>query len=279
MTPGEILFALFETMSEHLRLPDGYVWTPLVGVSIVTGFGLLLLVRGARWAPGLAALTFLAFGGFAGSFLARAIGTPFWPTIGVAGVLGFVLGLVLFRFWQALLLSCCFVIAGLSVYYVRGLYVEIDRWISLAPAATEITLPMAGTVVGENRPTAIQDLSSLWTHLSQNVDGFQTTFWILVSSTGLAGLIFGLFLPRASRALWATSLGTLFFGIGTTALLMRLAPNVFGWLRANDAWAWGIVGLVWTLSLAYNLATCRRRKSEKKSDQAEDAEKGKPAMA
>jgi hypothetical protein len=279
MTPGELLFALFETVTEHLRLPAGYGWTPVAGAALVTAFGLLLLVRGAKWAPGLAAIAFLGVGGFAGSFLARAIGTPLWPTVGVVGVLGFVLGFVLFRFWQALLLGCCFAIVGLSVYYVRGLYIDIDRWISRAPQATEITLPTAGTVVGENRPTVMQDLSGLWSYLSQNVDGFQTAFWILVLSTGLAGLIFGLLLPRASRALWAASLGTVFFGIGTTALLMRLAPDVLDWLQANDAWAWAIVGSVWLLSLVYNLAICRRWKAEKKPDEAKGADKSKPAMA
>ncbi|MFQ5804899.1 MAG: hypothetical protein ACE5I3_00450 [Phycisphaerae bacterium] len=279
MTPEELLFALFKTMTEHLRLPEGYEWAALAGAVVVTGFGLLLLVRGARWAPGLAALAFLAAGGFAGSFLARAVGTPFWPTVGVVGVLGFVLGLLLFHVWQAILLASCFVIAGLSVYYVRGLYLEVDRWNSLAPGATEITLPMAGTVVGENRLTAMQDLSSLWTHLSENVGGFQTTFWSLVLSTGLAGLIFGLLLPRASRALWAASLGTMFFGIGTTGLLMRFGPGILDWLRANHVWAWGIVGLVWLISLAYNLATCRRRKSEKRPVEAKAATKSKPATA
>jgi len=279
MTPEELLFAIFKATIEHLKLPDGYGWAPLAGTGIVIGFGLVLLARGAKWAPGLAALSFLAIGGLIGSFLARAIGTPFWPTVGIVGVLGFVLALVMFRLWQAILLASCFAIAGLSVYYVRGLYIEIDRWNSLAPEATEITLPTAGTVVGENRLTAMQGLSSLWTHLSQNVDGFQTTFWILVLSTGLAGLIFGLLLPRASRALWAASLGTMFFGIGTTALLMRFAPNILDWLQANHAWAWTIVGIVWLLSLAYNFKTCRRRKSEKKAEQAKSEANSKPLTA
>ena len=172
MMPGRLLFALFETMTEHLRLPEGYQWAAWAATGLVTAFGLLLLIRGAKWARGLAALAFLGIGGVAGSFLAHAIGTPWWPTVGVVGAVGFVLGLMLFRFWQAVLLASCFVIAGLSVYYVRGLYIEIDRWNSLAPQATEITLPMAGTVVGDNRPTAMQGLSSLWTHLSQNMDGF-----------------------------------------------------------------------------------------------------------
>jgi uncharacterized membrane protein (Fun14 family) len=279
MTPEELLFALLKAMTEHLKLPEGYGWAPLVGIGLVTGFGLLLLLRGAKWAPGLAALTFLAVGGFAGWFLARAVGTPFWPTIGVAGVLGFVLGFVLFRFWQAILLASCFVIAELSVYYVRSLYIEVDRWNSLTPAATEITLPTAGTVVGENRPTARQGLASLWTHLSQNVDGFQTTFWSLVLSTGLAGLIFGLLLPRVSRALWAASLGTMFFGIGTTGVLMRFAPGLLDWLRGHHTWAWGLVGLIWLLSLAYNLATCRQRTPDKKGDDAKPQGKSKPAVA
>jgi hypothetical protein len=64
MALEELLVALFETMTDQLRLPEGYEWAPLAGLCTATGFGLLLLLRGARWAPGLAALTFLGIGGF-----------------------------------------------------------------------------------------------------------------------------------------------------------------------------------------------------------------------
>ena len=279
MTPEELIVALYETLTQHLKLPEGYEWAPLAVIGLVTVFGLMLLLRGAKWAPGLAAVTFLGIGGCAGSFLSQAIGTPFWPTVGVVGVLGFVLGLVMFRFWQAILLATCFVIAGLSVYFVRALTPEVQNWISATPQAGLITLRDPGTVVGENQSTAWTEFQSLWTHLDQNVPDFSPTTWTLVLSTGLAGLIFGLLLPGVSRALWAASLGTLFFGIGVTAVLSRFAPSALDWLKAHHEWAWGIVGIVWLLSLALNLVTGRHKKPEKQAEGMERQTKRKAAMA
>jgi len=279
MTPEELIVALYETLTQHLKLPEGYEWAPLAGIGLVTVFGLMLLLRGAKWAPGLAAVTFIGIGGCAGSFLSQAVGTPFWPTVGVVGVLGFVLGLVMFRFWQAVLLATCFMIAGLSVYFVRALTPEVQNWISATPQAGLITLRDAGTVVGDNQSTAWTEFQSLWSHLDQNVSSFSPTAWTLVLSTGLAGLIFGLLLPGVSRALWAASLGTLFFGIGITAALSRFAPSALDWLKANHEWAWGIVGIVWLLSLALNLVTGRHKKPEKQAEETGRQAKRKAAMA
>jgi len=108
------------------------------------------------------------------------------------------------------------------------------------------------------------------------VPSFVTTFWTLTVSAGLAGLVFGLLLPRASRALWAASLGTAVCGIGVTALLKQYAPGALDWLLADAVRAWAIVGVVWLLSLAYNLATCRRR-TERSAGEGEG--RGKPALA
>jgi hypothetical protein len=278
MTPEEVIVALFATLTEHLKLPEGYEWAPLAGFGLVTAFGLMLLLRGAKWAPGLAAVTFLGLGGGVGALLSHAVGTPLWPTISVVGVLAFVLGLVMFRFWQAVLLATCFMIAGLSVYYVRVLTPEVQNWISAGPESGVITLREPGTVVGEGHVSALTEFTSLLEHLDQTVPKFSTTTWTLVLATGLAGLILGLLLPALSRALWAASLGTLFFGIGLTAGLSRFAPGVLDWLKANHGWAWGIVGVIWLLSLGLNLASCRRGKTEKLTDDTSTEIKRKPAM-
>ena len=279
MTPEEVIVALFETLTEHLKLPEGYEWAPLAASGLVTAFGLMLLLRGAKWAPGLAAVTFLGIGGCVGSFLSQAIGTPLWPTVGIVGVLGFVLGLVMFRFWQAVLLATCFMVAGLSVYYARVLTPEVQNWISAGPQSGVITLRDPGSVVGESQPGALAEFGSLWAHLDQNVSKFSVTTWTLILSTGLAGLIFGLLLPGISRALWAASLGTIFFGIGLTAALSRFAPTPLDWLKTNHGWAWGIVGVIWLFSLALNLASCRRRKPAKAEKDSLAEAKRKPAMA
>jgi hypothetical protein len=278
MTPEELLFALFATVTEHIKLPAGYEWAPLAGLCVATAFGLLMLVRGARWAPGLAAFTFLGIGGAAGSFLAQAIGTPFWVTVVVVAVVGFVLGLALFRLWQAVLLSACFIIAGFSVYYVRVLTPEVQNWVSASSEPGFVTLQPAGTVVGDNRPSALTELNSLWRHLDASIPDFSTTSLVLVLSTGLAGLIFGLVLPRVSRALWAASLGMLIFGIGATALLKQFAPGVLEWLLADNLRAWSVVGAVWALSLVLNLLTCRK-KTEKNEREEKAPAKSKPALA
>ena len=150
-------------------------------------------------------------------------------------------------------------------------------------ASTEpgvITLPVAGTVVGENSQTAMAEVRSLLDHLNKTVPSFQATATTLVLVTGLAGLVFGLLLPRASRALWAASIGTVLFGVGLTGLLKQFAPDALDWLLADKMRAWGIVGAIWVISLAVNLVTCRSRKSaKKKSDDEEDESKAKPALA
>ncbi len=279
MTPEEVIVALFETVTEHLKLPEGFAWAPLAGLALLGIFGLILMGRGAKWAPGLASIAFLGIGGVVGSGLAHAVGTPFWPTVGVVGALGLILGLVMFRFWQAVLLATCFMIAGLSVYYVRVLTPEVQNWISAGPQAGAITLRDAGTVVGEGRNSAFTELRSLWTHLDQNVADFSPTVITLVLSTGIAGLIFGLLLPGVSRAVWASSLGTFLFGIGITGVLSHFTPGTLEWLKTNHGWAWGIVGLVWLFSLAINLSTCRRKKKSAAGDEDASETDGKPAMA
>jgi len=279
MSPEEVVVALFRTLTEQLTLPEGYEWTPLAGLGALTVCGLILLVRGAKWAPAMAALAFLAIGGGGGAALANAIGTPLWPTVGVTGVVGFILGLTMFRFWQALLLASCFIIAGLSTYYARGLTPAVEDFLSSTPQNGQLILPAAGEVVGDNPTGAWTKAQDLWRHLDANVPNFSQTAWILISVTGLAGLIFGLLLPGVSRALWAATFGTLFFGVGVTAGLNQFTPDALAWLKTNTDWAWTIVGAVWCCSMAVNLIACRKKKNAVKSDNADDEPKKKPALA
>ena len=185
----------------------------------------------------------------------------------------------MFRFWQAMLLAGCFMIAGLSVYYVRVLTPEVQNWISASPQSGTITLRDPGTVVGDSQSGAMAEFNSLWTHLDQNVANFSTTTWTLVLATGVAGLIFGLLLPGVSRSLWAASLGTVLFGIGLTAAMSHFAPSALAWLKTSHGWAWGIVGTIWVLSVALNLATGRRRKIADQAESPPPEAKRKPAMA
>ncbi|RMF81902.1 MAG: hypothetical protein D6744_06610 [Planctomycetota bacterium] len=257
----DLLARLMAMAAEQLRLPQEYAWAPAGATIVALLAGLLLLVRGARWAPGFTALAFLGLGGVGGYYLTPVLGTPQLATIGVVGVAAALLGVGLFRFWQALALSACLMCIGMSVYFARVLAPEVDAWMEPAPAnVVDIQLPQAGSVVGEQRETATAKLASLWSHLSAHVPHFQVTFWSLIASTGLAGLIFGLLLPRASRALWGTSIGTVLFGTAAAMLLKKFAPDALAWLQANPNWGWGVVAAIWLGGFLHNYRDTRRRR-------------------
>ena len=57
------------------------------------------------------------------------------------------------------------------------------------------------------------------------------------------------------------------------------ACDPLDWLLADNVRGWGIVGLIWLLSLTWNLVTCRRRKPEKQPQNTESKAKSKPAVA
>jgi len=267
-----MFMALLETLSDHLRLPVGYEWAPTLATACTGLFGLLLIVRGARWAPVMAAVTFLALGGVGGAALSHEIATPLWPTAGLVGVGSFALGLVLFRFWQAALLAVCCMSAGVGVYYATSLHPAVEQWLAGPQTVELVSLESAGSVVGESGDTIGAQFLGLWQHLSANVSNFQPSFWSILGATGIAGLVFGWFLPRASRALWAASLGTLFLGTASAALLSRVNPAALEWLGAHTQFAWGITGTVWLTALAYNALSCRQKKSKVSTDDAAAAQ-------
>ena len=265
MDPLELFRGLVETLTQQVRLPEQYRWAPLAAAGFTSLLGLVLLVRGARWARGLAAGTFLVLGLAAGARLGPQLQTPGWAAAGVAGLLAFGLGWLLFRFWQALLLAGCLASIGLGIYTYRSLTPQIDAWLNRGvedglvtlPPAGDVTLPDAGEAAGQAAGGAVARLHDLCNHLSANVPRFQTTFFAIVAGTALLGLALGLFAPRLSRSLWAATLGTLFFGIGLAGVLQALAPAWLEWLLAHDRAAWGLTGAIWALSFGYGLISCR----------------------
>jgi len=275
MTTGELLHGLLQTFSQQIQLPTGYEWAPLAAGGCGASLGFLLLIRGAKWAPFFCALAFLGLGSGGGAWLANAIQTPLWPTVGVGAVGGVVLAVTLFRFWQAALLAGCFAAAALMAYAVR-LTPNIAEWQERGLAENQlVTLQAPGAVVAQT-DSAWTGLSSLWQHLAQTVPQFQLSVATLALATVVAGFALGWFAPRVSRALWATTLGLLLLGMGATALLQSFAPAALEWLIRNDRAAWGLVAGVWLVGLGYNLLTCRR--PAKKGAEA-PAGDGKPAVA
>lgn len=256
------------------QFPTNLLWVPWAGCAFSAVLGLVLMLRGAKLAPKLLALSLALLGGIAGSHLAKQFNLPFWAIVGSTAIVGLVLGFALFRFLLAGFLAACAVLGSLTAYGVNVLNVPLSQYgksltsdgmVKLSPAD-------AGPV------TPWTELGNVWTYLSTHADvpNFQQSFWAIVISTGVAGLMFGLLLPRAARALWAATAGVLFLGVGGYAALDRLAPQALDPLLQNPMLAWGIVGGVWLVSLVINLRSLREKKPRITVEQ--EAE-GRPATA
>lgn len=252
MNPDQLFFALLDTLRTHIQLPEQYAWAPTAIIAGVGLIGLLLMIRGAKWAVGIGSIAFLALGGVGGQLLSGWLGTPLWPTVGIAAVTAFVLSIALFRLWQAVLLGGAAIAAALGAYYVIDLTPAANAWLG---DGTTVTLRDAATPETAGLARVWTEAQSLFSHLATSVPNFQFNFWALAVSAGIAGLVFGLVLPRASCSLWAATVGTLTLGLSATSLLQSHAPDAFQWLLA-DAWrAWAIVGAAWLVSFIWNLVT------------------------
>lgn len=256
MTATETLGALWQLAGEHLRMPAGYEWAPLAGSCACALFGAVLLLRGARWAPGLAGLLLGGLCGVGAAAVAQNNGYSPLPAGLVVGVLGLGACLLMFRVLQAALLAGCLALAGVGVYYARALTPEVQSWLSRGIEGETLTLRPAGQIVDAGNWAG--RAGELWNHLAANVPQFQLTLGSVVGLTLAAGFVFGLLLPRLSRAIWASTLGTLICGVGATGLLQQFAPAALTWLAANPAPAWGVVAGVWFVSLVINLVSTRR---------------------
>ncbi len=277
MNPQQLLAAILDSLRSHLHWSSAAEWAGLGAAAVVTLLGLLFLLRGARWARGLAGLTFLVIGCGVGAAAAPRIGVSALPAIGIAGVGALLIALLFFRFVQAALLGVTFAALATGIYAARDLKPAIDSW--LDPVVAEITLPPAGTVVGDTARTAVDEMGSLWQHLSANVPHFQLTFGSLVAIAGIVGLVLGWLLPRAARAFWASTFGTLFLGMGTAAILTETAPKTLDFLIANPGPSAAGVGTVWLAGLLYNLFRVRKRPRKVDADDTELAARPGPAAA
>lgn len=265
MTTEELLSMLARTLTEHVKLPDGFDWVPAAGLAALTLFGLLLIVRGARWAPALGGVAFGGLGGLAGSYASAAFALPLGPTVGVCAVAGLLLGILAFRLWQALLLAACCAVIGIAVYYVRVLTPHVSSWLQGDFDGNWIELQPAGSVTQST--SAATELANLWSYLASSVPNFTPSFVGIAAITAAAGLVFGLLLPRASRALWAATLGVLMTGAGAAGLMQRYSPDALNLVLQNGAWAWSGVAIVWLFAVAYNLASTAKRPA-KPADEA-----------
>ena len=269
---------IFDTVTQHI--PQGAAWVPYAATGLVVVFGLILMLKGARLAPLMAACAFLGIGAVAASFAANSLATPVWPTIAIGGVIGFGIGLILFKIWLAILVAACFIGSSLTLYGVQVVSPYVRAYASQGydarEAAVGVTLPAPGSVLAA-APTTPAELGQLWTYLVGNVPNFQRSILAIVASMGLAGILVGLLLPRASRAVFAATVGTFCVMVGLSAGLKELWPDALTWLIALGSKAWIPVGVIWLASLLHNYLDIRRKRPTKPI--AEDAESAEVVAA
>lgn len=250
MEMSDLPSKLLETFNQHL--PPGTAWVPLAAAGVTAGLGLLFLVKGARLAPVLAAFAFAAIGASVGPLVSKWFGTPLWPTIAASCAAGVLLGIVLFRLWFALLVSACLTGGAIALYGTQTLQVPLSEYLSKGFDTERqlVTLPQPADEVLKNTQWGAE-LAQLWAFLGQKVPAFQTSFFAILITTGLAGLIFALLLPRLARSFWAATVGTVLFLPAIYALAHAEWPAAADWL---NKWGLIVAAFLWAASLACNLA-------------------------
>jgi hypothetical protein len=272
---NELLNMAYDAAMQHI--PHSELWKPQAGLALVGAFGLILLLRGARLFPAVTALAFMAGGGIAGGFLAKSLGTALSPTVVVTGVIGFGLGYFLFKLWLAALVGLSLAAVGLMLYGEKVVRPYVENFSSRNLDAGQ---GLMGINIPET-PLATQAPSSWaaqsWDHLSTVVPNFQASFWAIVGSIGLAGLVLGLLLPKVSRALVAATLGTLLSCLALLLILKSKWPAALSELQRLGEWGWTIVALLWAVSLLYNFTSLRRK--PRPAATSEEPETPEPATA
>ncbi len=241
-TPSIALDALLQ------HLPTGAAWLPAVAAGVTIVLGLVLLVRGARLVPALVTVTFAGVGLYVGFLISRTYGSAEAPALAAGGILGLVLGLLFVRLWIAGLIAGLLVTLALALYSVNALQgplAEMGR-------VQVVTLPTATTNAVSHEPQPWQAVATeYWNYLAEHVPTFRTSFYAIVISAAVAGLLFGLLLPRLSRAVCAATLGTPLLLAAAYALLHGRWPEADPWF---DRWGCTLAAILWSVSLVYNLA-------------------------
>lgn len=256
---------LFETITQHI--PPGMEWAPATGAGVLAVVGLVFMIKGAKLALVLAALVFALVGGAAGGQAAGFVPVPSMACALVGGAIGLTLGIVLFRFWFALLVAFCLVGAALTVYGAKVAQPAINdyqiRGLELASEnGPGITLPDAD----ESTESPVSEVAwraeavDFWNYLGQEVPNFQASFVAIVITTGLAGLILGLLLPKTARAFWAATVGVGVFLPAVYALLHEAWPAGAAWVQD---WGLTIAATLWGISLLVNLSDMFEKRPKK----------------
>lgn len=254
---NSVFRSLVDAVSQHVPAAAG--WLPAAAVTGLGLMGLLILLRGARLAPALAGLGFAALGAAGGAFLSKAVALPLWPSVVCTGLLGGLVGVLLFRLWLAVFLSLALTFAGASVYYVRVLTPYVAGYTSEG-WNPQTNLNSLGSAAAEQRgsASAAEELLQFWGYLSQSVPGFTNTAGGIVGISGVLGLLLALLFPWAARSLWAALVGTGLLALFAFLCLQHLWPSALVWLASIRSWNWAILAALALASFAYNLRCGRR---------------------
>ena len=276
----ELAQMIYSTVTQHI--PQSEAWIPYVGTGLLGLVGLVIMLKGAKLAPAISTCLFIGLGAAGGAAVTHLLHTLFWPSVIVGTAAGLVLGLLFFRVWLAVLVATCFIGGSLSLYSAKVLAPYVGGYTSQNLAAggsvLDVTVPQAGDAATVASSTW-QEAQRFWGYLAEKVPSFQSSFWAIVLSTGLAGLVFGLLLPRPARALCAATFGTLCFFVGLTMVLKMAWPGAVAELSGFGAWLWVVVAGVWALSLVYNFLDVRRRRPARAPSGDEPVPVGKTATA
>ncbi|MBK9118521.1 MAG: hypothetical protein IPM18_02815 [Phycisphaerales bacterium] len=242
---------LLDTIHRHLT-PAGE-WVPLLVLASGLLLGILLLLRGARLAP-YAAVAALALGGLGvGQAATPHVPLGAWVPPLAGGAVGLVLGVVLVRLWVAVLITACLAGGALTLYGAQVVLPAVEshtaRGFNPTDPTTWVTLQEPPD---EAATAAVQGgLPGLLSYLTESVPNFQLSTAAIVLSTGLAGLAFGLLLPKLARAAWAATLGTVLFLSAAYVAALLYLPSATPWLHS-----WGLVlaAVLWVVSAAGNWA-------------------------
>lgn len=253
---------LFDAVSQHL--PGYAAWAQSAALAAGALAAVVLVLRGARTAPLFTAIVLTAGGAAAGFLGGQYFNIPAAPTAGLGAAIGLAVGLAYFRFWLAVLVAVCFACVSSGVYADRVLLEPLASYTShnldvADPEQLGVRLPAAADALAaastEATPTGrlVQELGHIWAFLGQSVPNFQISLSAVAVLMAVAGFLFGILLPRASRAVWAATSGTFLLMLCGVGLAQSHAPALMEWLLSIGRWGWAIVGGVWAISLIINL--------------------------
>jgi hypothetical protein len=250
MPVDQIPTLLLDALRQHI--PSGATWLPLAGMVVSGAMGVLFLVKGAKLAPWLAAAALALLGAGGGTYVAHLFGAPSGLSAAIGGLAGLVLGYLLFRVLLALLVAGCLVSVALTLYSTNVLRGPVDQYLTRGFDAQTQQISLQSVDAAIAAPITPQaELAGLWNHLTQSVPNLQLSIAAIVLSTGVAGMVFGLLLPKLARAFWAASFGAALLGVASYALVHTQWPQCQPHFRQ-----WGVIALlaVWIVSLLFNVA-------------------------